>query len=128
MIAGLPLTCAGWQARPKYRFTGPFRTPAPDPSNVDGRPSAPLLLLSSLYDPVTPLESAYKVSKGHPGSRVLVQNSVGHCTLLSGPSECTRNVVRAYMENGRLPEEGKECQGDCVPWEECPYERGRFPR
>lgn len=128
LIATSSFICAGWQSHPKDRFTGPFTSPEADANEVEGRPTAPLLLLSSLYDPITPLASAHTVAKGHPGARVLTQKSVGHCTLLAGPSECTKRVVRMYMENGTLPREGTTCDGDCRPFEDCPYERGRFPR
>ncbi|KAK2589980.1 Dephospho-CoA kinase cab5 [Conoideocrella luteorostrata] len=120
------IKCAGWQSHPKDRFAGPFISPEADPKEVEGRPSAPLLLLSSLYDPVTPLASANVVARGHPGSSVLVQKSVGHCTLFSGPSRCLRRAVRAYMADGTMPQEGAVCGGDCVPFEECPHERGHL--
>ena len=124
-----PFQCAGWQTRPKYRFTGPFRSPEADQFDAaEDRSSAPLLLLSSLYDPITPLGSAHRVSKGHPGSKVLTQNSVGHCTLLASPSLCTRKVIQAYMENGTMPNDGAVCQGDCKPFQDCPHQRGRLPR
>lgn len=121
-------SCSGWQIRPKYRFEGPFTSPEADASIQSGRPSAPLLLLSSLYDPVTPLGCATKVARGHPGSRVLLQKSVGHCAFLSAPSECTKRYVREYMETGRIPPEGTECEPDCVPWRDCPFERAHLPR
>lgn len=128
MTASTSILCSGWQSHPKYRFTGPFTSPEPDEREVEGRPSAPLLLLSSLYDPITPLASARTVAKGHPGARVVMQRGVGHCTLLAGPSGCTRGVMRAYMETGDLPAEGTVCEGDCRPFESCPFERGRLPR
>ncbi|KAG5991822.1 hypothetical protein E4U52_003298 [Claviceps spartinae] len=136
LIAEQTLKCAGWQSHPKDRFAGPFRSPSPpsvpdshDDDNNDGRPSAPLLLLSTLYDPITPLDSARAVARSHPKSRVLVQNSVGHCTLLASPSRCTRRAMQAYMANGTMPDEGLVCEGDCVPFKECDdMERGRFPR
>jgi pimeloyl-ACP methyl ester carboxylesterase len=128
LVAESSFTCAGWQSHPEYRFTGPFTSPAADARDVEGRPSAPLLLMSSLYDPITPLASARTVARAHPGARVLVQRGAGHCTLLAGPSACTRRVVRAYMETGEMPAEGLVCEGDCRPFEECPYERAKLPR
>ena len=122
------LGCAGWQIRPRYRFTGPFGAPEADGSNVAGKPSAPVLFLSSRHDPVTPLVSAHKAAKNHPGARVVVQESVGHCTLLSAPSECTRKIMRAYMHTGKMPEEGTSCEADCVPWEKCDQPIAKFPR
>ena len=55
----------GWQFRPKYQFTGPWTTPEPTSKQVDDRPAAPLLFISSLYDPVTPLSGAIQAFKGH---------------------------------------------------------------
>jgi len=125
----VPFACSGWKTRPKYRYDGPFTSPEHDAAAIhSGRPSAPLLLLSSLYDPVTPLRSAAKVARGHPGSRVLLQRSVGHCAFLSAPSECTKRYVRDYMDTGRLPPEGTECEPDCSPWWPCPVERAHLPR
>lgn len=121
-------SCSGWQIRPKYHFGGPFTSPEADASIRPGRPSAPLLLLSSLYDPVTPLRSANKAAQGHPGSRVLTQKSVGHCAFLSSPSGCTKGYIREYMETGKMPSEGTECEADCVPWEDCPFEKAQLPR
>lgn len=111
--------CAGWTARPRYRFTGPFSTPAHDPSLAEGKPAAPLLFMSSRVDPVTPLRNAYAMAARHPGSGVLVQESVGHCALGAGVSSCTDGVVRAYFETGTVPEEGTVCAEDCGEFELC---------
>ncbi|KAK6067179.1 peptidase tripeptidyl-peptidase protein [Seiridium cupressi] len=45
--SGIRLSCAGWKFRPKYRFSGPWTTPEADSSLVEGKPAAPLLILSS---------------------------------------------------------------------------------
>ncbi|KAK2605922.1 hypothetical protein QQS21_003648 [Conoideocrella luteorostrata] len=127
-VASTAFACAGWTLRPKHRFDGPFTSPAADARMRAGKPSAPLLLLSSFYDPITPLSSAHKVAKAHPGARVVVQKSVGHCASLSAPSECTNKIVRTYMETGQMPAAGVECEPDCVPWKHCPHERARLPR
>ncbi len=122
------LGCASWQIRPKDRFTGPFGAPEADAAGVEGKPSAPVLFLSSRHDPVTPLVSAHKAAEKHVGARVLVQESVGHCTMLSSPSECTRKIMRAYMLSGAMPDEGASCEADCVPFEECDQPKARLPR
>ncbi|EXV05042.1 peptidase family S33 and alpha/beta hydrolase domain protein [Metarhizium robertsii] len=127
-VAKIPFTCSGWKSRPKYRFTGPFSSPEADPSDKQERHSAPALLLSSWIDPITPLQNAHRVSKSHPGSRVLSQKSFGHCALYSAPSKCTNRVVRTYMTTGALPDEGAQCEPDCVPWEQCDDERTSLPR
>lgn len=117
--------CAGWTARPRYRFTGPFSTPAHDPSLAEGKPAAPLLFMSSRIDPVTPLANAYAMAARHPGSGVLVQESVGHCALGAAVSSCTEKAVRAYFENGTVPEEGTVCEEDCGEFELCTNDERR---
>ncbi|KAI1092137.1 TAP-like protein-domain-containing protein, partial [Rostrohypoxylon terebratum] len=119
--AQIRLACTGWRVRPKYRFTGPFTTPAADASNVAGKPSAPLMFLSSKYDPVTPHINAVNMAKLHPGSGVLLQNSSGHGTLYS-PGKCRDAYVRKYFETGEVPATGTVCQPDCKPFQDCPEE------
>jgi hypothetical protein len=112
-------SCSNWKFRPKYRFTGPFETPEADSRLADGKPAAPLLFLSSSLDPVTPLRNAHAMSKRHPGSVVLEQDSAGHCAVASSPSDCTAKVLKAYFANGTLPEPGTVCPGQCKPHEPC---------
>ncbi|KAI0897598.1 TAP-like protein-domain-containing protein [Annulohypoxylon nitens] len=115
------LACTGWRVRPKYRFEGPFTTPASDPNNVAGKPSAPLMFLSSQYDPVTPHINALNMAKGHPGSGVLVQDNSGHGTLYS-PGKCRDGYIQKYFETGEVPATGTVCQPDCKPFQDCPEE------
>lgn len=117
--SALRLACSGWRMRPKYRFTGPWTTPKHDSSLVEGKPAAPLLILSSEIDPVTPLRNAHFLAKGHPGSRVLMQKNVGHGSLFS-PGRCRDEYIRAYFETGEMPPEGTICEADCRPFQECP--------
>ncbi len=110
--------CKGWRVRPSYRFSGPWTSPEADASLVEGKPAAPLLLVSSLFDPVTPLVSAYEMSKGHPGSGVLVQENAGHASLLS-PGKCREDFIKKYFETGELPPTGTTCTPECKPFQEC---------
>ncbi|KAI0346284.1 alpha/beta-hydrolase [Trametopsis cervina] len=92
--------CSNWQVRPKYRFTGPF----------GGNTSFPLLIIGNTADPVTPLHGAQVVGKDFNGSSVvLTQNSAGHCSL-AVPSPCTITAIRAYFQEGVLPEPGTVCE------------------
>ena len=115
--AEIKLTCTHWPAslRPSEanRFTGPFKSFA---SDYDSR-GAPVLFIGNMFDNVTPLRNAIKMSKGHEGSVVLTQDSTGHCSVFSSPSECTRKVIRRYFETGELPAKGTVCKGDRVPWD-----------
>ncbi|KAI1211842.1 TAP-like protein-domain-containing protein [Annulohypoxylon truncatum] len=117
--ASIRLACTGWRVRPKYRFMGPFTTPASDSSNVKGKPSAPLMFLSSRYDPVTPHANAVNMAKQHPGSGVLVQDNAGHATIWT-PGACRDGYVRKYFETGEVPATGTVCQPDCKPFQDCP--------
>ena len=116
--AQIRLSCTGWRIRPKYRFGGPWTTPAADPRRVLGKPAAPILFVSSRYDPVTPLANALAMTKEHPGSRVLVQENAGHGSLFS-PGRCREDYIKKYFATGELPPEGAVCQPDCEPFQEC---------
>lgn len=105
-MASILLACVGWPITPFSSFLGPF----------GGNTSHPILFISNIADNVTPLRSAVENAKGFPGSRILVQDSMGH-TSLSCPSKCTAKAIRDYFQNGTLPEEGARCKGDLKPFE-----------
>ncbi|KAI0839612.1 alpha/beta-hydrolase [Hypoxylon sp. FL0890] len=120
--ARVRLNCKGWRVRPSYRFEGPFTTPKADPSlvsGIQGRPAAPLLFLSSMYDPVTPRANAVAMAREHAGAVVLVQDSAGHGTQ-SVPGRCRDGYVRRYFETGEVPADGTVCEADCKPFQDCP--------
>lgn len=117
--AQVRLGCSGWRIRPKYRFGGPWTTPAVDARGVRGIPAAPILFVSSRYDPVTPLANAVAMSRGHPGSRVLVQENAGHGSLMS-PGKCREDYIKRYFATGEMPPEGVVCRPDCQPFQDCP--------
>lgn len=100
------LRCAEWKIRPKWRYTGEFAS-----SNT----SNPLLLLSSKHDTVCPFYQASAVHARFPGSALLVQNSYGH-TIPATPSLCSAKYIRAYFQNGTLPDDGTVCEVDEVPF------------
>lgn len=113
----IPFACQHWtpSLRPaeRNRFRGPFRSELKD---YDVRAS-PLLFIGNTADPVTPLRNAMGNSKLHEGSAVLTQDTPGHCTGPSNPSQCTFEVIRKFFANGTLPEPGKVCSGDRRPWD-----------
>jgi hypothetical protein len=115
--AEIKLACTHWPAslRPSEvnRFTGPFKSSAAD---YDSH-GAPVLFIGNMLDNVTPLRNAHKMSEGHEGSVVLTQDSAGHCSVFSAPSECTRKVIRKYLDTGELPQKGTICKADRVPWD-----------
>ncbi|KAI0749442.1 alpha/beta-hydrolase [Daedaleopsis nitida] len=98
--------CAEWTMRPKRRWTGAL---AADET------SHPLLVVSTRYDPVTPLAQARAVVRRFGGAALLTQESYGHCSV-SSPSLCTAKHIRAYFVDGTLPEEGATCGVDELPF------------
>ncbi len=120
--ARILLACAEWQVEPPYAFSGPFGSPAPGNGSADA-PAAPLLILSTRTDHATPLANAFALSRLHGGSAVVVQESVGHCALLSSVSPCTYGIVREYFHTGTVPPNGTVCEAECVPsipYKACP--------
>ena len=117
MFAEYALGCALWpeRLRPAWRFEGPFGT------SKDNNTDAPVLFVNNQLDPVTPLGNAYKMAEKYHGAVVLEQASVGHGAILV-PSKCRVEVIRRYMDEGKMPEAGTVCPGDCVPFEECDSE------
>lgn len=113
--------CSRWPFTNKFRFNGPFGTP--EPASPDSRPSAnqpsvPLLLFSNRFDPVTPVGAAKRMSALHPGSTVVVKESMGHGALVGAKSECLNAVAREYLDTGFIPEEGTVCEAECGPWDD----------
>ncbi|THV46967.1 hypothetical protein BGAL_0345g00020 [Botrytis galanthina] len=99
------LSCVGRTIPAKWRFTGPF----------NGNTSHPILYIANAADNVTPLISARRNAEGFVGARVLVQDSFGHTSLSAG-SKCTAMVVRRYFQKGELPDVGKVCGVEGVPF------------
>ena len=67
-MGNLYAQCAGWPYRAKWAFDGPFQTPPP---GTETGPEAPLLFLSSEFDPVTPLTAVIAMAEHHPHSLVV---------------------------------------------------------
>lgn len=114
------LGCAGWLARPKGAFKGPFKTPAASKQGEaldPGRPAAPLFFTSNRYDPATPLENARLMVKNHPGAGLLVQEAVGHCALSAAMGSCSTNALADYFDTGVVPEGELLCETLRGPWD-----------
>ncbi|KAF4121185.1 TAP-like protein [Geosmithia morbida] len=102
------LVCVGRTQRPDWRFTI-----EPDSEIVT---DTPVLFINNLHDNVTPLDSAHNNSAHFPGSVVLQQNSLGHCSL-AAPSSCTARYIQRYFSDGALPDPGTECEQDYALFE-----------
>jgi pimeloyl-ACP methyl ester carboxylesterase len=105
-MANMRLGCVDWGVKAKWRFAGPFR------SDIGTK----ILFVGNTADNITPLRNAYKSAKEFPGSVVLKQDSYGH-TSLSMPSRCTAKTIRAYFQEGTMPQVGAVCDGDLVPFQ-----------
>ncbi|OAA70739.1 Alpha/beta hydrolase fold-1 [Akanthomyces lecanii RCEF 1005] len=73
--------------------------------------TSPLLILSTTYDPVSPYAAAQSAQKTFVGSRLVALDAYGHASIAM-PSLCMAKHVRAYFENGALPEENVVCKPD----------------
>ncbi|KAK4195980.1 Alpha/Beta hydrolase protein [Triangularia verruculosa] len=72
------------------------------------RTAHPLLILSSTFDPVTPLISARLANDAFVGSRLVEVRGYGHLSS-AAPSDCAVNHVRRYFQEGFLPENNVVC-------------------
>lgn len=99
------MVCAHWKIKSKESYNGDFVVQTKNP----------VLFIGNTYDGHTPLRSAYNVSQGYEGSVVLEVNGYGHSSV-SLPSRCTLETVSAYWVNGTLPEPGKVCEVDALPY------------
>ncbi|MFJ6384418.1 alpha/beta hydrolase [Kitasatospora sp. NPDC092039] len=87
----------------------PFRTPEPArPVRAPG--SAPLLVIGSTSDPVTPYAWAQRLAGGLEHGVLLTRDGDGHTGF--DKSGCVRDAVIAYLVDGRLPAAGTHCPSD----------------
>ncbi|KAK8869317.1 TAP-like protein-domain-containing protein [Apiospora arundinis] len=107
MTAGFADYVAGLQRRQNadFAFLEAQTTLAAEPRQVLGKPAAPILFVSSRYDPATPLANALAMVKVHPGSRVLIQEKAGHGSLFL-PGRCREDYIKKYLATGKLPPGG----------------------
>ncbi|CAE6480543.1 unnamed protein product [Rhizoctonia solani] len=98
-------TCRGWSFRAKERYTGPWTV-----EKGLKKTKFPILFVSVDADPVTPLPSAVKMSRGfgNESASLLVQQGYGH-TSNAHPSLCTVKHIRDYFMEGKVPANGTHC-------------------
>ncbi|CAK5277093.1 unnamed protein product [Mycena citricolor] len=94
------IQCAGWKIRRQGRFLGPVSA---------ANTSFPLLIATTVADPVAPAIAAHNTQSRFPGSVLLTQNSPGHTTFTTS-SVCTLGHYRAYLLSGALPQDGTTCE------------------
>ena len=71
----------------------------------------PLLILSTTYNPVTPLVSAKSANLAFQGSQVIEIQGYGHSSLAE-PSRCLVKRLRDYLYDGILPDGYSTCKVD----------------
>jgi len=90
------VTCSGWQVQhdpsPALAFT----------------PRVPPLVVGGLEDNLTAIEWAQETAMTIPGAALLLSEHYGHGALLYG-SQCVRDYIHEYLNDGTLPESGERC-------------------
>ncbi|OTA97485.1 hypothetical protein M434DRAFT_275869 [Hypoxylon sp. CO27-5] len=84
----------------------------------------PLLILSTTYDPVCPLQSARSANTAFEGSKIVEVQGYGHCSI-SVPSTCLAKHVREFLYHGTLPDGYTQCEVD-GPYFVKPEEDGKL--
>ncbi|MFJ7910595.1 alpha/beta hydrolase [Kitasatospora sp. NPDC096204] len=87
----------------------PFRSPEP-PRPIRAAGSAPILVIGSTGDPVTPYAWAQRLAGGLEHGVLLTRDGDGHTGY--DKSGCVRDAVAAYLVDGRLPAAGTHCPSD----------------
>ncbi|KAL4938022.1 hypothetical protein BDV06DRAFT_232195 [Aspergillus oleicola] len=100
------MICQNWNIGAKERYEGDF----------DIATKHPVLVIGNTYDVATPLRSAQNISSSFQNAVVLENNGFGHTSIAHG-STCTVNAVRAYFQDGTLPEDGTFCEVDYAPFD-----------
>ncbi|KJZ75769.1 hypothetical protein HIM_04926 [Hirsutella minnesotensis 3608] len=71
----------------------------------------PMLIVQTTFDPVCPMVSAQVARDVFVDSRLVEIKGYGHCSMAL-PSLCLAKHVRAYLENGTLPNRHTTCEPD----------------
>ncbi|MFD7613517.1 alpha/beta hydrolase [Streptomyces sp. NPDC059828] len=96
--------CAVWPATAADPYTGPWNRPTP-----------PLLVVNSTFDPVTPHQGALAMTRELANARLLTIKGYGH-TALANPSVCADEYESRYLVDGVLPPAGTLCAQDIPPF------------
>ncbi|MGH2616892.1 MAG: alpha/beta hydrolase, partial [Thermomicrobiales bacterium] len=104
----LALPCAFWPAEDADRYTGPW----------DAETSAPILLISRVYDPATPHGGAIAAAETLANARLLTIDGWGHSFFQAGRSTCADDYMAAYLTDLALPPVDTICPEDVAPFGE----------
>jgi pimeloyl-ACP methyl ester carboxylesterase len=102
------MPCAFWPAEDADRYTGPW----------DAETSAPILLISRLYDPATPHGGAVAATETLANARLLTIDGWGHGFFVAGRSTCADDSMAAYLIDLELPPVDTVCPEDVAPFGE----------
>ncbi|KAF4440336.1 putative hydrolase [Fusarium austroafricanum] len=75
----------------------------------------PILFTGNTLDPVAPVVSAKIMSSRFPGSKVLLQEAVGHIVILQSGSRCYFEHLQAYFQ-GVMPPSNITCSQEAFPF------------
>jgi hypothetical protein len=75
--------------------------------------SAPILVVTTRYDPATPYEWGVQVAGELDNATLLTFDGDGHTAYTSG-SRCIDQAVDAYLLEGTMPAEGTVCRADAA--------------
>ncbi|WP_051838679.1 alpha/beta hydrolase [Streptomyces sp. NRRL WC-3742] len=87
----------------------PYRSPE-KPHTVKAPGSAPILVVGSTGDPVTPYPWAQRMAAGFEHGVLLTRDGDGHTAW--DKSGCVRSAVADYLVDGRMPAPGTRCASD----------------
>jgi pimeloyl-ACP methyl ester carboxylesterase len=104
----MAMPCAFWPAQDADRYTGPW----------DAETSAPLLLISRVYDPATPHGGAMLAAETLANTRLLTIDGWGHAFFVGGRSTCADDAMAAYLIDLELPPVDTICPEDVPPFSE----------
>jgi pimeloyl-ACP methyl ester carboxylesterase len=96
--------CSQWPVLAPQRYTGPWN-----------HPTAPILVVGTTVDPVTPYRDAIAMSRDLAHARLLTVRGYGDATLFNH-SRCADTIEGAYFVTGALPRPGTVCQQDQTPF------------
>ncbi|WP_337662283.1 alpha/beta hydrolase [Actinoalloteichus sp. AHMU CJ021] len=96
--------CSHWQAGTNERYEGPW----------DTRTDEPVLLVSSEFDPATPVWSARGLHETLPRSTLLISEGAGH--IAAQQSTCVVRAISEYLVEGDSPAEGATCAREGDPF------------
>lgn len=92
--------CAGWPAKGKNAYTGPFTA----------SPAGGMMVMTTRHDPATPYSGARAVRALTPNSRMVTVQGWGHAAL--DQSGCATQARTDYLLSGTLPAKDLRCRPD----------------